>query len=183
MNDLKEIGGFIVSADPYVNHDNSLSGNGTLTSPLGVVPGYNETVLYSGAYTHSTFPAITASGSIWDYEKVEITLCPASGGVRHPVTETWYTDDLALNKYVGFTACTFNGNNLNVTYPHTVFYTVSNDGKVFNPYYAGYHSQTYSGTTPGIGKQVTLAGGRFNVSGASTYELGITRIIGINRKQ
>ena len=36
MNDLKEIGGFIVSADPYVNHDNSLSGNGTLTSPLGV---------------------------------------------------------------------------------------------------------------------------------------------------
>ena len=38
MNDLKEIGGFIVSADPYVNHDNSLSGNGTLTSPLGVVP-------------------------------------------------------------------------------------------------------------------------------------------------
>ena len=46
MNDLKEIGGFIVSADPYVNHDNSLSGNGTLTSPLGVVPGYNETVLW-----------------------------------------------------------------------------------------------------------------------------------------
>ena len=46
MNDLKEIGGFIVSADPYVNHDTSLSGNGTLTSPLGVVPGYNETVLW-----------------------------------------------------------------------------------------------------------------------------------------
>ena len=37
MNDLKEIGGFIVSADPYVNHNNSLSGNGTLTSPLGVM--------------------------------------------------------------------------------------------------------------------------------------------------
>ena len=40
MNDLKEIGGFIVSADPYVNHDNSLSGNGTLTSPLGVANDY-----------------------------------------------------------------------------------------------------------------------------------------------
>ena len=49
MNDLKEIGGFIVSADPFVQHDNSLSGNGTVNSPLGVVPGYNETVLYSGA--------------------------------------------------------------------------------------------------------------------------------------
>ena len=38
MNDLKEIGGFIVSADPFVQHDNSLSGNGTVNSPLGVVP-------------------------------------------------------------------------------------------------------------------------------------------------
>lgn len=36
MNDLKEIGGFIVSADPFVQHDNSLSGNGTVNSPLGV---------------------------------------------------------------------------------------------------------------------------------------------------
>ena len=51
MNDLKEIGGFIVSADPFVQHDNSLSGNGTVNSPLGVVPGYNETVLYSGQTT------------------------------------------------------------------------------------------------------------------------------------
>ena len=54
MNDLKEIGGFIVSADPYVNHDNSLSGNGTLTSPLGVVPGYNETVIFSGNSSTAT---------------------------------------------------------------------------------------------------------------------------------
>ena len=36
MNDLKEIGGFIVSADPFVQHDNSLSGNGTVNSPFGV---------------------------------------------------------------------------------------------------------------------------------------------------
>ena len=31
-----------------VSHDNTLSGNGTVDSPLGVVNGYNETVLYSG---------------------------------------------------------------------------------------------------------------------------------------
>lgn len=47
MNDLKEIGGFIVSADPFVQHDNTLSGNGTVNSPLSVVPGYNETVLWT----------------------------------------------------------------------------------------------------------------------------------------
>ena len=43
-----EIGGFITEGAEIVNHDNSLSGNGTVDSPLGVVPGYNETVLWSG---------------------------------------------------------------------------------------------------------------------------------------
>lgn len=49
MSELKEIGGFIVSADPFVQHDNTLSGNGTVNSPLSVVPGYNETLLWSAA--------------------------------------------------------------------------------------------------------------------------------------
>lgn len=40
MNELKEIGGFIVSADPFVQHDNTLSGNGTVNSPLGVTGDY-----------------------------------------------------------------------------------------------------------------------------------------------
>ena len=71
MNDLKEIGGFIVSADPYVNHDNSLSGNGTLTSPLGVVPGYNETVLWSGElkYGNNNVPLTEA---ITNFERIRI---------------------------------------------------------------------------------------------------------------
>ena len=46
--ELMEIGGFITEGAEIVNHDNSLSGNGTVDSPLGVVPGYNETVLWSG---------------------------------------------------------------------------------------------------------------------------------------
>lgn len=37
MSELKEIGGFIVSADPFVQHDSTLSGNGTVNSPLGVI--------------------------------------------------------------------------------------------------------------------------------------------------
>ena len=35
--ELMEIGGFITSGAEIVNHDNSLSGNGTVDSPLGVV--------------------------------------------------------------------------------------------------------------------------------------------------
>ena len=68
MNDLKEIGGFIVSADPFVQHDNSLSGNGTVESPLSVVPGYNETVLYSGAATSS----VALSESLTNFERIKI---------------------------------------------------------------------------------------------------------------
>ena len=39
---------YILATQQEVSHDNSLSGNGTVNSPLSVVPGYNETVLYSG---------------------------------------------------------------------------------------------------------------------------------------
>lgn len=51
--ELMEIGGFITEGAEIVNHDASLSGNGTVDSPLGVVPAYNETVLWSGNTTAS----------------------------------------------------------------------------------------------------------------------------------
>lgn len=40
---------YLLATQQEVSHDNSLSGNGTVDSPLGVVHGYNETVLYSAA--------------------------------------------------------------------------------------------------------------------------------------
>ena len=52
--ELMEIGGFITEGAEIVNHDNTLSGNGTVDSPLGVVPGYNETVLWEGTPTSVT---------------------------------------------------------------------------------------------------------------------------------
>ena len=93
MNDLKEIGGFIVSADPYVNHDNSLSGNGTLTSPLGVVPGYNETVLYSG--TASSAVALSESYSGFERIALEIEYWPLGAAslihYEYPTNQTSFT--------------------------------------------------------------------------------------------
>ena len=59
--ELMEIGGFITSGAEIVNHDNSLSGNGTVDSPLGVVPGYNETVLWDGT---SSPVAVTSGNNI-----------------------------------------------------------------------------------------------------------------------
>lgn len=37
---------YILATQQEVSHDNTLSGNGTVDSPLCVVPGYNETLLF-----------------------------------------------------------------------------------------------------------------------------------------
>ena len=65
--ELMEIGGFITEGAEIVNHDNSLSGNGTVDSPLGVVPGYNETVLWEGSPTNSN---IQCSEELSNFERV-----------------------------------------------------------------------------------------------------------------
>ena len=66
-----EIGGFITEGAEIVNHDNSLSGNGTVNSPLGVVPGYNETVLYDNI--NGTQSGCTLSEPITNFSKIEIS--------------------------------------------------------------------------------------------------------------
>ena len=47
---------YILATQQEVSHDNTLSGNGTVDSPLSVVPGYNETVLYSGTISTGSAP-------------------------------------------------------------------------------------------------------------------------------
>ena len=56
---------YILAAQQEVSHDNTLSGNGTVDSPLGVVPGYNETVLWSGNDLTGTL-----NESPWNFEKL-----------------------------------------------------------------------------------------------------------------
>ena len=91
MNDLKEIGGFIVSADPFVQHDTSLSGNGTVNSPLGVVPGYNETVLWSGntqlSAMNTSASAIHLSESLYNFDKIGVYAKPLSTHNEYKVSE------------------------------------------------------------------------------------------------
>jgi len=63
--ELMEIGGFITSGAEIVNHNNTLSGNGTVDSPLGL----NETVLWSGNAASN----ITLSEPCTNFEKLELT--------------------------------------------------------------------------------------------------------------
>ena len=74
--ELMEIGGFITSGVEIVNHDNTLSGNGTVDSPLGVVPGYNETVLYNYPSSEDIYNAsrklISFSESCRNFERIRV---------------------------------------------------------------------------------------------------------------
>ena len=58
---------YILATQQEVSHDNTLSGNGTVESPLGVVPGYNETVLWEGTPTNSN---IQCSEELSNFERV-----------------------------------------------------------------------------------------------------------------
>ena len=66
-NKITAISGVELSAGDDLKTDNSLSGNGTLTSPLGVVPGYNETVLWSGNPVGTS--AFTLSEKLSNFER------------------------------------------------------------------------------------------------------------------
>lgn len=155
-------------------------GDGTTQNPLRA----DETVLYSGNFSMNTFPAVTANETIWNFERIKVTVGTdkASTGVRGVETREFFTEDLSAINFLVFNPVTWNGTNLNYVYPHNIAYSGTSDGLVFNPYYAGYHLQQYNGTAAGTGKTVTLSNGRFNTTAGSTYEFGITRIIGINRK-
>jgi hypothetical protein len=79
--ELMEIGGFITEGAEIVNHDNSLSGNGTVDSPLGL----NETVLYSNANPDSiiTETALQLNESYLNFEKIKIYLKASAGSTAN----------------------------------------------------------------------------------------------------
>lgn len=105
MNDLKEIGGFIVSGDPLVYADSAtMTGQGTVSEPFGVKstdlfvqePLYtgisgnsayigwnNETLLWSGTSTvlNQTF---NLSESLSNFKKIRFKHCFEGSGVFAP---------------------------------------------------------------------------------------------------
>ena len=64
---------YLLATQQEVSHDNTLSGNGTVDSPLGVVPGYNETVLYESTGASAN---INLSEPLSAFEKIEVSYYP-----------------------------------------------------------------------------------------------------------
>lgn len=96
--ELMEIGGFITSGAEIVNHDASLSGNGTVDSPLGL----NETVLWSGEYTPGngsapTDVSVQLTESIMNFERIRISMGGKLGRVIEMLPFEATTSDDAFN--------------------------------------------------------------------------------------
>ena len=75
-------GNYILATQQEVSHDNTLSGNGTVDSPLGVVPGYNETVLWSGNCTGVS--SVNLSEPLTNFEYGKVIYCPYTANNQVP---------------------------------------------------------------------------------------------------
>ena len=159
--ELMEIGGFITEGAEIVNHDNTLSGNGTVDSPLGVVPGYNETVLWSGNATVTATSSINTSEPYRNFERLAIY----GRGVNDQVPRLYGECICTTERYcpVMFTHPDGANNTLRIASFHLDFNDSDNTkiilakGKVWNLSNNAVSTGSYGGT--------------------------ITHIIGINRKQ
>ena len=169
MNDLKEIGGFIVSADPYVNHDNSLSGNGTLTSPLGVVPGYNETVLFQYSGTNAITSG-TLSEAASNFDMLRICFRDATVG-----DVTYQGGNLV--GFIDIGECE-NGNNNHSGTCCLSFHNLLQNATIGLRYGLFYLTSPTTFTAYRGERPITAAS-----SGTSIGNMWPTKVVGINRKQ
>ena len=105
---------YILATQQEISHDNTLSGNGTVESPLGVVHGYNETVLYSGHISAGAAPtaySLSEPISAFDSYKVywlwnEGTNCAGT------VNEFFWDEDRpTTNNFTLFSVNVFGGAN------------------------------------------------------------------------
>lgn len=157
--ELMEIGGFITEGAEIVNHDASLSGNGTVDSPLGVVPGYNETVLFSASQGTSS---CTLSEDLTNFTRLRFKLGNVAG------TEGW--------QYQEIPAITSN-----------VIHLSYNCGGGGNEYYVGLYGNMSSTTAINLTQCVAVKAPFSNTTATTTtgnnnyYQKAIFEVVGINR--
>ena len=158
--ELMEIGGFITEGAEIVNHDNTLSGNGTVDSPLGV----NETVLWenqNGTMTKDIQWPQTLSEPITNFEKVSFLYGADdySGNAEYHTFNTYNDFNYNLvawrcdgpgNDYIYWREAKFNCNGTALSNPYNSTINIS----------------------------TAFAGGGFNTVGFNW----LLKVVGINRK-
>lgn len=161
-------GNYVLATQQEVSHDNTLSGNGTSASPLGVVPGYNETLLYSGNVSIGNKDDIPLNEVITNFERIKVIAAWSYNqnfGDPYMIGITEIPTEFSAHQ---FNIATFGAAQTNQIQTNSVNFIT------FGNYYFKNAST--------IGVQGAYrdynAGGAFN----STDTLKIVRVIGINRK-
>ena len=175
--ELMEIGGFITSGAEIVNHDASLSGNGTVESPIGVVPGYNETVLWSGTAITGT---LTASESVLNFDHYKVYISERERGT--PAVLEFHTENTATS---GNNAQTGNGGFKAIALTmfqntNQEYFTINSNHAVWNDTFT-----ELSLSTTGWNKYMSWNSSGFTKWDNANYTptIRIHKIVGINRKQ
>ena len=143
---------YILATQQEVSHDNTLSGNGTVDSPLGVVPGYNETVLWSGNSATATL-----SESLDNFEKVDITY-------------TYWTDNYTTRTLYGWSG--------KPTFTEGWFDNNADAAGIFITRLTANDAHTVIGTNANKYWNPPAGGGLAD----ALSRFAITKVIGINRK-
>lgn len=165
--ELMEIGGFITEGAEIVNHDASLSGNGTVDSPLGVVPGYNETVLFQ--YTGSTaITSGTLSEPATNFDMLRVCFREAATGNDYQGGN--------LVSFIDVNECK-NGNNLNSATCCISFHNLFQNAAIGLRY--GFLKLTSPTTFTAFRGERPYAS---TASGTSIGNMWPTKVVGINRK-
>ena len=160
-------GSALAGGNTEVSHDNTLSGNGTVNSPLGVVPGYNETVLFNTTNT-STINTLNyqLSESIYNFEKIGVFI------KRTPVPmQIFDTNDISASNGL------FNTNYISMS---DAFST--NEMYFFTtPWSIGSNGTVISATNKSFGVTFDLINVKFNCY-KNNGTGPLYKIVGINRK-
>lgn len=150
-------GNYILATQQEVSHDNTLSGNGTSASPLGVVPGYNETVLYSGAGASS----FNVSENLSSFETVKMYGYAAEQGASYKHVFEFP----GINSLFDFNINDFNAEN----------------GAIVN-YYTRYSLNGLSMTVTKALHMWATTGSINSWSGPGSNPIIIDKVVGVNRK-
>ena len=161
--ELMEIGGFITEGAEIVNHDNTLSGNGTVDSPLGVSNKvHNETLIYEKPSNSYGSSACALSEPISAFENIKIEY-------RYGQVHEYRAFDVNKN-FV---------DNINTDFPNApqeCFFQLQFTGSNI------YINHGYQIQRANFGSSPTTATSVVNIESEYSRQL-ITRIWGINRKQ
>lgn len=158
---------YVLATQQAVTHDNSMSGNGTVDSPLGVVPGYNETVLYEYSGTAAVATG-NLSESVENFEMLRLCFREATNGNAYQGGN--------LVGFIDINECQ-NGNNVNSGCVCISFHNLTQNDAIGLRYGGFYLTSPTSFTS--IRGERPING---TSSGTSIGNMWPTKVIGINRK-